>query len=153
MSWRLSLTLKPAGLYSWSHRGGSRLSKLGRSLWLWGPKSCHYVLHETHKLLLQEYLLLMHLLLLLLHGLLLPLELVLSSLKLGKSSSCLLCLSIMCLLHPLKNSNESGVCLRSRWSRTRATGLCIVSMWRHLRNRQIVIVRAVTVLAHLLLCL
>ena len=78
MSWRLSLTLKPAGLYSWSRRGGSRLSKLGRSLWLWGPKSCHYVLHETHKLLLQEYLLLMHLLLLLL-----PLELVLSSLKLG----------------------------------------------------------------------
>ena len=152
MSWRLSLTLKPAGLNSWSRRGGSRLSKLGRSLWLWGPKSCHYVLHETHKLLLQEYLLLMHLLLLL-HGLLLPLELVLSSLKLGKSSSCLLCLSILCLLHPLKNSNESGVCLRSKWSRTGAIGLCIVSAWRHLRNRLVVIVRAVTILTHLLLCL
>ena len=110
------------------------------------------MLHETHKLLLQEYLLLMHLLLLL-HGLMLPLELVLSSLKLDKSSSCLLCLSILCLLHLLKNSNESGVCLRSRWNRTRATGLCIMSAWRHMRNRQIVIVRAVTVLAHLLLCL
>ena len=117
-----------------------------------GPKSCHYVLHETHKLLLQEYLLLMHLLLLL-HGLLLPLELILSSLKLGERSSCLLCLSIMCLLHPLKNSNESGVCLWSRWSRTRTTGLCIMSAWRHLRNRLVVIVRAITVLAHLLLCL
>ena len=110
------------------------------------------MLHETHKLLLQEYLLLMHLLLLL-HGLLLPLELVLSSLKLGKNSSCLLCLSILCLLHPLKNSNESGVCLRSRWSRTGATCLCIVSAWRHLRYRLVVVVRAVTVLAHLLLCL
>ena len=98
------------------------------------------MLHETHKLLLQEYLLLMHLLLLLLHGLLLPLELVLSSLKLGKSSSCLLCLSILCLLHPLKNSNESGVYLRSRWSRTGATGLCIVSVWRHLRNRLVVVI-------------
>ena len=68
------------------------------------------MLHETHKLLLQEYLLL------LLHGLLLPLELILSSLKLGKSSSCLLCLSILCLLHPLKNSNQGGLHLRCRWS-------------------------------------
>ena len=111
------------------------------------------MLHETHKLLLQEYLLLMHLLLLLLNDLLLPLELILSSLKLGKSSSCLLCLSILCLLHPLKNNNESRVCLRSRWSRIGATGLCIVSAWRHLRNRLVVVVRAITILAHLLLCL
>ena len=69
------------------------------------------MLHEAHKLLLQEYLLLMHLLLLLLHDLLLPLELVLTSLKLGEGGSCLLCLSVLCLLHPLKNSNESGICL------------------------------------------
>ena len=111
------------------------------------------MLHETHKLLLQEYLLLMHLLLLLLHGLLLPLELVLSSLKLGKSSSCLLCLSILCLLHPLKNSNESEVRLWCRWSCAGATDLMVMSAWRHLRNRLIVIIRTVTRLGHLLLCL
>ena len=95
----------------------------------------------------------MHLLLLLLEKLLLPLELILMSLELCKVSSCLLCLSILCLLHPLKNSNESGVCLRSRWSRTRATGLCIMSAWRHLRNRLIVIIRTITGLDHPLLCL
>ena len=84
---------------------------------------------------------------------LLTLELVLMSLKLCKLGSCLLSLSCLLLLHPLKNSYESGVCLWSRWSRTRATGLCIMSAWRHLRYRLVVVVRAVTVLAHLLLCL
>ena len=65
----------------------------------------------------------MHLLLLLLdglqlllHDLLLPLELVLTSLKLGKSGRGLLCLSGLVLLHPLKNSNESGIRLWCRWS-------------------------------------
>ena len=53
MSWRMSLTLEPTGLYCWSRRSGSRLSKLGRKLWLWGPKCCHNMLHEAHKLLLQ----------------------------------------------------------------------------------------------------
>jgi len=48
--------------------------------------------------------------------LLLPLELVLMSLKLCKVGSGLLSLSCLILLHPLKNSNESGVCLRCRWS-------------------------------------
>jgi hypothetical protein len=55
-------------------------------------------------------------LLLLLHDLLLPLELVLTSLKLCEGSNCLLCLSSLVLLHPLKNSNESEVRLRCRWS-------------------------------------
>ena len=58
----------------------------------------------------------MHLLLLLLEELLLPLELVLTSLKLCKVGSGLLSLSCLILLHPLKNSNESGVGLRCRWS-------------------------------------
>ena len=57
----------------------------------------------------------MHLLLLL-EYLLLSLELVLTSLKLCKVGSGLLCLSCLILLHPLKNSNQSGVRLRSRWS-------------------------------------
>ena len=76
--------------------------------------------------------------------LLLTLELVLTSLKLCEVGSCLLCLSCLILLHPLKNSNESGVCLWSRWSRTGATCLCIVSAWRHLRYRLVVVVRAIT---------
>ena len=50
----------------------------------------------------------MHLLLLLLEDLLLSLELVLMSLKLCKVCSCLLSLSCLILLHPLKNSNQSG---------------------------------------------
>ena len=58
----------------------------------------------------------MHLLLLLLEELLLPLELVLTSLKLCEVSSCLLCMSSLVLLHPLKYSNESGVRLWCRWS-------------------------------------
>ena len=58
----------------------------------------------------------MHLLLLLLKELLLSLELILMSLKLSKVGSCLLSLSCLILLHPLKNSNQSGVCLRCRWS-------------------------------------
>ena len=58
----------------------------------------------------------MYLLLLLLKELLLPLELVPTSLKLGKVGSCLLSLSCLILLHLLKNSNESGVRLRCRWS-------------------------------------
>ena len=58
----------------------------------------------------------MYLLLLLLKDLLLSLELVLTSLKLCKVGNGLLSLSIMCLLHRLKYSNESGVCLRGRWS-------------------------------------
>ena len=55
----------------------------------------------------------MHLLLLL-KELLLPLELILTSLKLCKVDSCLLSLSCLILLHPLKNGNESGVHLRCR---------------------------------------
>ena len=58
----------------------------------------------------------MHLLLLLLEDLLLSLELVLMSLKLCKVGSSLLSLSCLILLHPLKNSNESGVRLRCRRS-------------------------------------
>ena len=54
----------------------------------------------------------MHLLLLLL----LALELVLTSLKLFKVGSGLLSLSCLILLHPLKNSNQSGVRLWCRWS-------------------------------------
>ena len=57
----------------------------------------------------------MHLLLLL-KKLLLPLELVLMSLKLCEVGSSLLSLSCLILLHPLKNSNESSVRLRCRWS-------------------------------------
>ena len=83
----------------------------------------------------------MHLLLLLLlEDLLLSLELVLMSLKLCKVGSGLLSLSSLILLHPLKDSNQSGVRLRCRWSETRATGLCIMSTWRHPRNRLVVIV-------------
>ena len=52
----------------------------------------------------------------LLEDLLLALELVLTSLKLCKVGSGLLSLSCLILLHPLKNSNESGVRLRCRWS-------------------------------------
>ena len=58
----------------------------------------------------------MHLLLLLLEDLLLSLELVLTSLKLCKVGSGLLSLSCLILLHPLKNSNESGVHLQCWWS-------------------------------------
>ena len=57
----------------------------------------------------------MHLLLLL-EDLLLPLELILTSLKLCEVGSGLLCLSCLILLHLLKNSNQSGVCLWCRWS-------------------------------------
>ena len=56
----------------------------------------------------------MHLLLLLLKELLLSLELVLTSLKLREVGIYLLCLSCLVLLHLLKNSNESEVCLQSR---------------------------------------
>ena len=93
----------------------------------------------------------MHLLLLLLEDLLLSLELVLMSLKLCKVGSDLLSLSSLILLHPLKDSNQSGVRLQCRWSGARTTSLYIMSMWRHLRNRQIVIIRTVTRLAPLLL--
>ena len=48
--------------------------------------------------------------------LLLPLELILTSLKLCKVCSCLLSLSCLLLLHPLKNSNQSRIYLRCRWS-------------------------------------
>ena len=58
----------------------------------------------------------MHLLLLLLEDLLLVLELVLTSLKLCKVGSGLLSPSSLILLHLLKNSNESRVRLRCRWS-------------------------------------
>ena len=58
----------------------------------------------------------MHLLLLLLEDLLLALELILMSLKPCKVGSGLLSVSCLILLHPLKNSNESGVRLRCRWS-------------------------------------
>ena len=58
----------------------------------------------------------MHLLLLLLEDLLLSLELILTSLKLCKVCSCLLSLSCLILLHPLKNSNQGRVRLRCRWS-------------------------------------
>ena len=94
----------------------------------------------------------MHLLLLL-EDLLLSLELILMSLKLCKVGSDLLSLSSLILLHPLKDSNQSGVHLRYRWSGARTTSLCIMSAWRHLRNRQVVIIRTVTRLGHLLLCL
>ena len=57
----------------------------------------------------------MHLLLLL-EDLLLLLELILTSLKLCKVGSDLLSLSCLILLHPLKNSNQSGVHLWGRWS-------------------------------------
>ena len=69
-------------------------------------------------LLLEELLLLLleELLLLLLEELLLPLELVLTSLELCEVGSCLLCLSCLVLLHPLKNGNQCGVRLRCRWS-------------------------------------
>jgi len=80
-------------------------------LWLWSPKSCHYMLHESHELLL-------HLLLLLLEKLLLPLELVLMSLELCKVGSGLLCLSCLILLHPLKNGNQCGVRLWCRCERS-----------------------------------
>ena len=56
------------------------------------------------------------LLLLLLEDLLLSLKLILTSLKLSKVGSSLLSLSSLILLHPLKNSNQSGVRLRCRWS-------------------------------------
>ena len=56
----------------------------------------------------------MHLLLLLLNQLLLLLELILINLKLCKVGSCLLSLSCLILLHPLKNNNQSGVRLRCR---------------------------------------
>ena len=81
----------------------------------------------------------MHLLLLL-EDLLLSLELVLTSLKLCKVGSGLLSLSSLILLHPLKDSNQSGVHLRCRWSRAGTAGLCITSARRHLRNRLVVIV-------------
>jgi hypothetical protein len=55
----------------------------------------------------------MHLLLLL-EDLLLLLELVLTSLKLCKVGSGLLSLSSLILLHPLKDSYQSRVCLRCR---------------------------------------
>ena len=58
----------------------------------------------------------MHLLLLLLEDVLLSLELILMSLKLCKVYNCLLSLSCLILLHPLKNSNESGIRLWCRWS-------------------------------------
>ena len=82
----------------------------------------------------------MHLLLLLLEDLLLALELVLTSLKLCKVGSGLLSLSSLILLHPLKDSNQSGVRLRCRWSGARPISLCIMSAWRHPRNRLVVIV-------------
>ena len=58
----------------------------------------------------------MHLLLLLLEDLLLSLKLILTSLKLSKVGSGLLSLSCLIQLHPLKNSNQSGVRLWCRWS-------------------------------------
>ena len=48
--------------------------------------------------------------------LLLSLKLILMSLKLSKVGSGFLSLSSLILLHPLKNSNESGVRLWCRWS-------------------------------------
>ena len=94
----------------------------------------------------------MHLLLLL-EDLLLSMELVLTSLKLCKVGSGLLSLSSLILLHPLKDSNQSEVRLRCRWSGAGAADLYIMSTWRHLRNRQVVIIQTITRLAHLLLCL
>ena len=91
----------------------------------------------------------MHLLLLLLEDLLLSL----TSLKLCKVGSGLLSLSCLILLHPLKNSNQSGVHLQCRWSGARTVSLCIMSAWRHLRNRPVVIIRTVTRLGPLLLSL
>ena len=82
----------------------------------------------------------MHLLLLLLEELLLPLELVLTSLKLCEVGSGLLSLSSLILLHPLKDSNQSGVRLWWRWSEARTAGLYIMSAWRHPRNRLVVII-------------
>ena len=82
----------------------------------------------------------MHLLLLLLEDLLLSLELVLTSLKLCKVGSGLLSLSSLILLHPLKDSNQSGVRLWCRWSGARTANLCIMSARRHPRNRLVVIV-------------
>ena len=81
----------------------------------------------------------MHLLLLL-EDLLLALELVLMSLKLCEVGSGLLSLSSLILLHPLKDSNQSEVRLRCRWSGARTVDLCIMSAWRHPRNRLVVIV-------------
>ena len=101
--------MKPTGLYSWSRGDGGRLSKLGRELWQWGPKSCYYMLHKSHELLLHKHLLLMK-------ELLLPLELILTSLELCKVGSSLMCLSCLILLHPLKNGNQCGVRLRCQWS-------------------------------------
>ena len=95
----------------------------------------------------------MHLLLLLLEDLLLSLELILTSLKLCKVGSGLLRLSSLILLHLLKDSNQSGVHLQCRWSGAGTVGLYIMSTWGHLRNRLIVIIRTVTRLGHLLLCL
>ena len=82
----------------------------------------------------------MHLLLLLLEDLLLSLELVMMSLKLCKVGSGLLSLSSLIMLHPLKDSNQSGVRLRCRWSEAGTAGLCIMFAWRHPRNRLVVIV-------------
>ena len=82
----------------------------------------------------------MHLLLLLLEDLLLALELILTSLKLCEVGSGLLSLSSLILLHPLKDSNQSGVRLRCRWSGARTVGLCIMFAWRHPTNRLVVIV-------------
>ena len=76
----------------------------------------------------------MHLLLLL-EDVLLALELVLTSLKLCKVGSGLLSLSSLILLHPLKDSNQSEVRLRCRWSEAGTADLCIMSVWRHMRNR------------------
>ena len=73
------------------------------------------MLHKTKKLLLHEELLLMHGLLLL-DCLLLSLKLILSGLKLCKHSSGLLDLASLILPHSLKNSKESRVYLRCRWS-------------------------------------
>ena len=95
----------------------------------------------------------MQMLLLLLEDLLLSLELVLTSLKLCKVGSSLLSLSSLILLHLLKDSNQSGVRLRCRWSGAGTAGLCIMSAWRHLRNRLVVGIRTITRLCHLLLCL
>jgi hypothetical protein len=82
----------------------------------------------------------MHLLLLLLEDLLLLLELVLMNLKLCKVGNGLLSLSSLILLHPLKDSNQSGIRLWCRWSEARTASLCIMSAWRHMRNRLEVIV-------------
>ena len=85
-------------------------------------------------------LLLLDSLLLLLDGQLLPLKLVLMSLELCEVGNGFLSLSSLILLHPLKDSNQSGVRLRCRWSGAGTAGLCIMSAWRHPRNRLVVIV-------------